>query len=378
VRELRLARVAVIDFLAAAAGSVTSIALAVSGADIWAIVIGPLFSVASASVLFVAASGWRPRGLSIRGGRPLIAVSVNLLAFTILNYWARSLDNLLIGLWLGEHELGLYMRAYALMLLPISQLTGVLSNSMLPALSQLQDDVASARQTYLDVAALVAFVAFPLMLGLSAVASPFMIALYGPQWAGAAPMLLLLAPAGALQAIMNPAGWIYISKGRTDLMFRWGLIGCFSMMASFVVGVRLGSGVAVAASYLLVNLVLVLPAFLYAGRLIGIEIFHFRAAFGSTIAASLLMASVVAAAEYALPARISAMTRLALLVPLGAFLYILLARVMRIPSYALAARLLTAAVARWDRTGTGAASRSAAWLQQLLVGVPHRPRGNLR
>ena len=65
--------------------------------------------------------------------------------FAFLNYWARQADDLLIGRFMGEAALGLYSRAYALMLLPLTQLVPVASRVMFPVLSSSQDDHAAVR-----------------------------------------------------------------------------------------------------------------------------------------------------------------------------------------------------------------------------------------
>jgi PST family polysaccharide transporter len=380
VREFRLKRLAVFDMTAAVISAVASVTLAAHGAGTWAIVIGSLVSVATSATLLLTASGWYPRRLgSLNGARPLLRVSLNLLAFSVVNYWARSLDNLLIGVWLGERELGLYMRAYGLMYLPISQLTTVLANSMLPALSRLQDDAAAARETYLDVVGLVAFIAFPVMLGLSVLASPFLITVFGASWADATPMLQLLAPVGALQSIMNPTGWIFISRGRTDLMFRWGIVASSLTMGSLVVGARLGSGVAVAVAYLCVNVLLLVPCLLYSGRLLQIRSAHLRDTFAGTAVASAVMAGCVFGLERIGSNVVAPSLRLAILVPMGAIIYLFAARSLRVRASARAASLIVEALSRSDRSGVGFGSRSAAWLSRWLLDVPSSPtRGALR
>lgn len=60
----------------------------------------------------------------------------NLTGFNIINYWARQADDLLIGKVMGLASLGIYNRAYTLMLLPLTQVTSLLSRVMFPALSQ--------------------------------------------------------------------------------------------------------------------------------------------------------------------------------------------------------------------------------------------------
>lgn len=73
-------------------------------------------------------------------------------------------------------------------------------------------------------------------------------ALLGLQWAGASPIFAALGAAAFLQVLNNPTGWLFISQGRTQEYFRWGLFGSATSVASFVAGLPYGP-LGVAAAY---------------------------------------------------------------------------------------------------------------------------------
>jgi O-antigen/teichoic acid export membrane protein len=105
-RKLEVKRLAIIDFTGAGIGCLVGAALTLAGAGVWAIVFMPLAGSGSVAALAFIRSGWRPTRLFQFGAaKPLLRVSVHLLLFNIINYWARSLDNLLVGKRLGEREL---------------------------------------------------------------------------------------------------------------------------------------------------------------------------------------------------------------------------------------------------------------------------------
>ena len=68
--------------------------------------------------------------------------------FNCTSYFSRNSDNLLIGKFIGTVELGFYNRAYQLMMLPIQNLTHVISPVLHPVLSEYQDDEDKIRLTY--------------------------------------------------------------------------------------------------------------------------------------------------------------------------------------------------------------------------------------
>src|SRR5690606_39419269 len=136
---------------------------------------------------------WRPSlQISAAAVRELLGYSSNLVGLGVVHYWARNADQLLIGKFLGSFSLGVYSRAYTLMLLPISEVISVLGNVMFPALSSIQQDKARVKSIYLRVMPVIGLIAFPMMLGLLVVAEPFVLTLFGERWIAVAPLLRIL------------------------------------------------------------------------------------------------------------------------------------------------------------------------------------------
>jgi len=204
--------------------------------------------------------------------RPLLGISLNLLGFNFVNYWARNADNLIIGKMLGERELGIYARAYSLMMLAIAQITATVSSAMIPALAAVQTDKKRSQRLYLRAVAMTAFFAFPLMVGMSASANTFMRVVYGSKWEEAIPIVRIFGFIGALQAILSPVGWIFVSQGRTDRMFRLGAATASVIVVGFAVGAMFHSAQAVAVSYLVTNILICLPEMKVAGDCIDLAL----------------------------------------------------------------------------------------------------------
>jgi O-antigen/teichoic acid export membrane protein len=158
------------------------------------------------------------------------------------------------------------------MLLPLTQIVSVIAPVMFPALSSIQDDKPRVRNAYLRVMRVLTFLTFPMMLGLVVVAKPFVLALFGEQWAGAIPLIQILSFVGLTQTLCNPTGWIYLSQGRTDWLFWWGVGGSGFMVVSIVIGVLFGRVEAVAWAYLIGSIIATIPCIAIPGRLIGMSV----------------------------------------------------------------------------------------------------------
>lgn len=301
-RGLAWKRLAWIEASASAGSSVSALALAFSGFGVWALVLKELIAGVLASVLLWTLSSWRPRLVIDRTAlRELVGFSLHLMGFSAINYWARKTDDLLIGRLMGAPALGAYGRAYSLMLLPVQEVAAVLTKVMFPLLSRVQDDRALIKRLYLRTVAMIALLTFPLMAGLFVLAEHAVPFLYGPQWDDAIPILKVFCLIGMLQSIGATVGWIYQSQGRTDWMFRWGLVASVIFVAGIVLGALRGSALDVAWGYAIAALLLVGPSFAIPGRLIGMRAFEVARAVSGVFACALVAGVAAFGVGFLLP-----------------------------------------------------------------------------
>jgi O-antigen/teichoic acid export membrane protein len=292
-RRLRFRTSAGIEIAAAVGGHTTTVVCALAGLGAFSLAFGGLATSLLGSVLVIAVVRWRPRHFISRASvRRLWRFSGGMLGFNVVNYWGRNADNLLVGRFLGAGPLGLYSRAYNLMLLPINQVTQSLGRVMFPALAALQGDLARTRRAYLRTVRLTNVLTVPILVGLLAVAEGAVPLLWGPNWAGTVPLLQVLCIAGLPQCLSASVGWIYQSQGRTTRMFVLGVVGTVVGVAGIVIGLHWGAiGVAwgVAARYWLM-----MPVGLHvAGRLIDLKARVVLGRAAPILALSLVMGAVV-------------------------------------------------------------------------------------
>jgi PST family polysaccharide transporter len=260
---MRFTSLAVVEIAAMLASVSTAMSLAWYGAQYWSLVFSQLVFVAATAVCVWLLSGWRPGFPTRRSGvRPMLVFGGNLTGFSLINYWARNLDNLLIGRIWGASQLGLYSRAYQLLLLPIDQISAPISAVAVPALSRLADSPERYRQAYLRIVAKVAMVTMPLMAFMIVTSDWMVRVILGSQWMGVSPLFAWLGIAGLVQPLASTAGWLFITQARTREMFQWGAIGSAILMVAICAGLPWGA-LGVAISYSLSNLLIVLPLLLW-------------------------------------------------------------------------------------------------------------------
>ena len=260
------------ELTAAATALVVGVVSAVLGAGVWSLVTGALANAVVSSVLFIVLSPWRPTlRFSRRRLGPVMGFGLNLSGFNLVNYFSRNADNILIGKYLGAVPLAYYNWAYTLMLYPLQTISWTLGRVLFPAFSKMQDDPERFGRAYLRACVTIAFVTFPLMAGVTMLAPEFIDVLLGPKWQPVAPVLRILAPVGMVQSIVSPVGYIYMAMGKTETMFRWGLLFTGITVLGFVIGLHWGiTGVAV--SYVIAMLLLIIPVLWIPFRFIHLRI----------------------------------------------------------------------------------------------------------
>jgi O-antigen/teichoic acid export membrane protein len=339
-KEMNFRTLAAAQLTATVLSGSIAIYLALSGYGVWSLVaMNITYAIVNVATMWAIAP-WRP-DFSLRWDalRELSKFSRNLVGFSAFNYWTRNGDNLLIGRFVGSAALGIYARSYTILLLPVWQVSSVVANVMFPAFSAIQKDIERIRAMYLKAISVISLLIFPLTLGLVVVARPLVLGLFGDQWAGMIPILQVFGLLGTIQSIGATAGWIYQSQGRTDIMFRWGLISGSIFVLSFVVGLRWGA-LGVAVAYTVANFLLWYPTWSIPARLIDLDFGTMLKRLAPTFYGAALMAFAVWILGLIIPDSLSYVTHLTLQIAFGAVIYWVLVRSLSSDAYNTASGVL--------------------------------------
>lgn len=325
-RQMRLRAVALADLTASAIGLGTMIALALLGAGPVSLAVGPVTTAGLASVFVTVLVRWRPRHFISRTSiRDLWGFSGGVLGFNFVNYWTTNTDNLLIGRVLGAAPLGLYNRAFNLMLLPVNQITGALGNVLFPALASIKNDLPRAGAGYLRTVRLITFVTAPVLVGMAAASAALVPFLWGNAWLGVVPMLQALSLAGVAQCVSVSTGWALQSQGRTKLMFGVGVVTGVFRVSGMVAGLSWGA-TGVAWGVTIASLVAAPIELAVVGRVLKLR----GTASLHAVASNLSLAAVMGVLVWFLPPSIglerSAASALAAQIGVGATIYVVGAR----------------------------------------------------
>ena len=323
LRDMAFAQVAKAQVVGSLAGAVAAVTMAWLGLGVWSLVMQPIVGSAITMLLVMAYAGWLPRlEFSWHRIRDLAGFIAGVLGSDLLNFANRNADNLLVGKFLGSGQLGYYSMAYQLMLYPLSQVSSVIVKVLFPALSRMQDDTHRLRQAYLRSISAIAFITFPMMVGLFAVSRDFVSVVFGEKWLPMLPVLDILCWVGMMQSIGTTLGTIYLSTGRIRTAFLLTLCSTPIFILSFVIGLRWGI-TGVALGYAIASAALFYVGLRVAFGIVGLTFREFHRALAKPLAASVVMLAVVLPSSHLLARAtgLPAQGRLGVLVATGAAVY---------------------------------------------------------
>lgn len=157
--------------------------------------------------------------------------------FNIVNYFSRNLDKLLIGRYIGLSQLGYYEKSYRLMMLPLQNITFVISPVLLPIFSTFQNDIKQLGEKYLKLLIPLSYLAFPLSVVLYFCSPELILIIFGNLWQPSILPLQILSFTVGFQIIISTTGGVFQAMGETKRMFYSGCWGAFFIISSFIIAI---------------------------------------------------------------------------------------------------------------------------------------------
>lgn len=158
--------------------------------------------------------------------------------FNFINYFSRNLDNILIGKYMGTFSLGIYDRAYKLMVYPLSILTHVITPVLHPVLARYQDDKERIYLEYIKMVKILTNLGILISVVLFFSGREIILILYGKNWESVVPIFKILSISTGIQIVLSSSGTIFLASGRSDKLFFTGFISTIIMVTSILLGVK--------------------------------------------------------------------------------------------------------------------------------------------
>jgi O-antigen/teichoic acid export membrane protein len=249
-RRLEFGKINVIAVIAPITAAVVAITIAMLGGGYWALVAVLTVSHLTTCIGMWLACKWRP-GLPRRGTgvRQMLAFGGHVTGFQFINYFARNADNVMLGFVWGKVPLGIYVRAYSMMMLPASKLMTPLDQVLVPSLSRLVDNPEKYRLFYRSALTLVATACTFATVGLILISPELIPLVLGEKWKDIVPLFLALSPAVLVTCTNSASSWLYLSFGHVHRQTFAGAINAAYNISAMLIGLPYGPmGMAIAVS----------------------------------------------------------------------------------------------------------------------------------
>lgn len=322
-RQMRFKELAFIDVLSMAMGVAIAIVAAWTGWGYWALVVMPLSTSISRTVLVWVITQWIPswfhRGTGVQS---LLDFGLQLTGANLVGYFSSNLTPFMVGLIGGPLQLGLFNRSNTLTAIPATQVLSPITQVLQPALARIASDPARFRRTALSLVRKICLLAMFVTVTMVVTADWIVEIVLGPGWGEAVTYFRLVAVFAIVQPIGNLIAIMLTAQGKPDVLLRWNLIMLVVITISIVIGARWGA-MGVVAAYSLSGLLIRFPLLV----LWSSPYLHFKASdlaksvFPITVLALLLFAALVVIRFLWMPA--SSIAGISIIAPISLLGYLI-------------------------------------------------------
>lgn len=236
-RESLFSKIAKVEVFSSLLSLSIAVSLSIHGVGVYSLVVQTLLYSITSAIGFCICSSWRASFLfSFKEIKSILYFTTNLTAFNFINFASRNVDQIIIGKAFSSSVLGQYSLAYRLMLFPVQNITFVLTRSLYPLLSRLQNHKNEAFQVYMQSLRAISIITPPLMIGLAFISKDFVSLFFGSKWDLVSHILVWLAPVAIMQSLVSTTGSVFMSGGRTRILLLISIYNAILQVGAFIIG----------------------------------------------------------------------------------------------------------------------------------------------
>lgn len=224
-RTLKFKVQAKISFITRVCSACVGLILAYMGYGLWSLVVSNVLSSLFTVILSWYYVRWLPKtGWSIESFKYLWKYGNKIMISSLIDTAYFNITPLFIAKFYNPESLGLYNRAHGYAMMPSQNITGVIQNVTFPVLSRMQNDNNVLSRNYRRMLKSTAFIIFPIMMMLSALAHPLVITLVTAKWEACVILLQIICFSMMWYPIHSINLNLLKVKGRSDLILRLEII----------------------------------------------------------------------------------------------------------------------------------------------------------
>jgi O-antigen/teichoic acid export membrane protein len=241
VRALDFRRLFWIKLLTSFVPGIISIPLALYGYGVWALVSSSLAGQVLYSVMLWTASPWRPhRTFNFTHAKKLFRFGIWAVGESLAAWFFTWGDNLLVGKFLGVHDLGVYRTGWMIVAIIFGLVFNPFASILFPIFSRLQDNFLYLKGTFQEVNRLVMACALPMGAGLLLSGGELADVLFGIKWQGLGFVMSSLGFMLGISWLVGINSELYRAMGRPDVNTKLMFIAILYYLPAYLFAAQFG------------------------------------------------------------------------------------------------------------------------------------------
>jgi O-antigen/teichoic acid export membrane protein len=287
----------------------------------WALVLNNLVSAVAITVVLYALRPFRiawPRQLGTIAGS--LVAGWRMMVSRAAWYGYTSLDSTIIGRVLGKEPLGAFGFAMTFALLPVTEVSLMVSKVVPGVFSSVQESRPNLRRYFLMLTEAVSYLALPMSVGLALTADDFVLLALGPKWVDVILPLRILCAYAAMNASQMLVSHVLLWTGHFRANMWFNVFALVVLPACFYIGVHWGVP-GVAWAWAIGFPLSIVPSVIMMARILELPMAAYFRALRPALTACVVMIVAVLLLREVLPSGWSHAMRLGAQVAIGALVY---------------------------------------------------------
>jgi len=252
-RNLKYKELSLINIIATIVSSAFALILAYKGYGYKALIYQVLALNLIITVSTVVTSKWLPGlKLNISGLREHLTFGSHVIVNNLLSYAVRNTDNIAIGKFRSDIELGYYSRAYFLMMMPISQVGQIFSSTLFPAFSKIKEDKERILSILNQAQEIIIILIFPVLIWFFVNIEFLIDNVLGEEWVASSIYFKIFIPLMLVQLVTIHINNVYMALNKVGYLLKISVLTKPFLVALIVIAAT-KSAVYVAAVIMLIS-----------------------------------------------------------------------------------------------------------------------------
>ena len=152
---------------------------------------------------------------------PFLKIGIYQVGSSLLDFFTRELDTLIVSATLGLNFLGVYNLAKRIPTALYSFIQPIVNRVFAPILAEKQDVIEILKSSYMKLSKTLSWISFPMYLFLAAISPTIISVVFGTNYLDGVPVMIVFCLRYAFNGVNGVCGALQIATGRTDIGLKW-------------------------------------------------------------------------------------------------------------------------------------------------------------